>query len=280
MPLRVQWAQDAGESHLDPNSASWKRFKQLYSYQFQEQKTVALFAPELSYKGPSDISTDQYDFGRYLRIVYLYVKPDKMPEFEDFVHKYIVPAATEILKYRDKVVNAPPPDQREYFKLAPHLRKVSINVNMPTIPEFELFIQRYLVPAAQRTNTPLLTYRTVTGDKHNYHMLYPFEGKHQFHYDNKNLIASSLLRDNHLQMLAESAGVPKFTLASYKPNDKKHAVEQALAEADELAAEFHSHAIEMEEIVYVTRPDMSSLLEGRYTKESVKLINASYTAGM
>lgn len=279
MPLRVQWAQSAGESALDPNSESWKRFKELYSYQFQEEKTVALFAPELSFKG-AGAPTEQYDYGRYLRIVYLYVKPEKIPEFEDFVHKFIVPAATEILHYRDKVVHAPPPGQRKLYRLPTHIRRVSINVNMPTIPEFELFIQRHLLPAAQRTNTALLTYRTVTGNKHNYHLFYPFNEGESIQRDGKNLVAASLLKEHHLKLVAEKYSEPRFVGAAYSPHGAAHGraeeEKNAVDIANELAAQFHSHAIEIEEVVSRLRPDMAAALDGRFTSSSINFVNASF----
>ena len=280
VPLRVQWAQSAGQDALDPNSESWKRFKELYSYQFQEEKTVALFAPELSFNGNGPTS-EQYHYGRYLRIVYLYVKPEKVPQFEDFVHKFIVPAATEILHFRDQVVGAPPPGQRVLYRLPSHIRRVSINVNMPTIPEFELFVQKYLVPAAKQTNTPLLTYRTVTGNKHNYHLLYPFNDPEadKMHSDDKTLIASSLLRKHQLQVASqrpvETHDGPRLVDASYSLNGNS-GEQHALDFAAELSEEFHSHAIDIEEVIGRTRPDMSSCLEGRYTPSSIGFVKTSF----
>ena len=288
VPLRVQWAQSAGQDALDPNSDSWKRFKELYSYQFQEEKTVALFAPELSFSGNDSSYADQYHYGRYLRIVYLYVKPEKVPQFEDFVHKFIVPAATQILAMRDEVVHAPPVGQRRLYKLPTHMRRVSINVNMPTIPEFELFMQKFLVPAAKQTNTPLLTYRTVTGNKHNYHILYPVSDPHGVHYNNKtmhfddtNLMASSLLRKHQLQTVALRGNAPqdgpRLVDASYSIGGGNPAAEEeAVVYATELAEQFHSHAIHIEEVVNRTRPDMGSALSACFTSQSIDEVNSAH----
>lgn len=274
MPLRVQWAAQEGKSELDPNSESWKRFKQLYSYQFGEQKTIGLFAPELSFQGDGESTTEKYDFGRYLRVVYLYVKPSARKEFEGFVQQFIVPAAEKILARRDEVTNAPPAEARTYWRLPKYLRKVSINVNMPTIPEFELFIQQRLLTAARDINTPVLTYRTVTGDKHNYHLLFPFEQANGIHSTKDNLMTSMLMREHQLQLFAKRQGRPDmFQLASAR---NSAAYNEALEIADDLAGQFHSHAIEIEEIVYHMRPDMSALLPGRYSKESVQDVWDNY----
>ena len=275
MPLRMQWAAEEQKSELDPNSESWRRFKTLYNYQFGEQKTIGLLAPELSFKGEGARTTDQYDFGRYLRIVYLYVKPAARRDFEQFVHNFIVPAAEKILQQRDEVTNAPPPEHRVYWRLPKYLRKVAINVNMPTIPEFELFIQERLLTAARDTNTPVLTYRTVTGDQHNYNLLFPFEDVREIHYDSKTLMASSLMREHQLQLLARRHRKgATLESASYRPAPAEEA--EAVGVADDLADQFHSHAIEIEEIVYEMRPDMSASLQGRYSKESVQGVWNNY----
>jgi hypothetical protein len=273
MPLRAQWAADEGKSELDPNSESWHRFKQIYGYQFGEQKIVALYAPELSFQGAGKASTEQYHVGRYVRLVYLYVKPEARAEFEDFVHKYIVPAAGKILQYRDQVTNAPPPDKRTYWRLPSYMRIVSINVNMPTIPEFELFIQRHLLAAAEETNTPVLTYRTVTGNRHNYHMFYPFNSERNLQYARNDLMASVLLGAHELQRVA-GKGKVQLQPAAYQIGANPE--DNARRMASELAAEFHSHALDIEEIVYRLRPDLSSTLEGRYTKESIELAWNTY----
>jgi hypothetical protein len=273
MPLRVQWAAEEQKSELDPNSESWQRFKKLYSYQFGEQKTIGLFAPELSFQGDGEGTSQQYDFGRYLRVVYLYVKPSARKEFESFVHEFIVPAAEKILARRDEVTNAPPPEQRTYWRLPKYLRKVSINVNMPTIPEFELFIQQNLLRAARDTNTPVLTYRTVTGDKHNYHLLFPFEESESMHDAKDALMTSMLMREHQVQLVARRQNRKgKFQVASLDPS----VYNEALSIADNLAEQFHSHAIEIEEIVYQMRPDMSALLQGRYSKDSVRDVWDNY----
>lgn len=269
MPLRVQWAAQEQKSELDPNSESWAKFKKLYGFQFGEQKTIGLFAPELSFQGSGEATTERFDFGRYLRVVYLYVKPAARHEFEDFVHKFIVPSAEEILRKRDEITNAPPPEARTYWRLPKYLRKVSINVNMPTIPEFELFIQQQLLTAARDTDIPVLTYRTVTGNKHNYHLLFPSNDSTDIHHSRDNLMASSLLREHQIQLAAKRTRKGKTLVnTSYRLDPGMEA--EAIGIADELAAEFHSHAIEIEEIVYRTRPDMSALLQGRYSQESVK----------
>jgi hypothetical protein len=277
MPLRVQWAAEEQKSELDPNSESWQRFKRLYSYQFGEQKTVGLFAPELSFQGEGSKTVEQYNFGRYLRVVYLYVRPSAQREFEEFVHRYIVPTAEKILQQRDIVTQAPPLESRTYWRFPKYVRKVSINVNMPTIPEFELFIQQHLLRAAQDTNTPVLTYRTVTGDKHNYHLIYPFEQEHQMHHNGSVLMASLLMREHQVQLLARSQGAAKYT-ATALSSSPAHA--EALSVADALSEQFHSHAIDMEEVVYQTRPDMSASLEGRYSKESIKDVWKNYRMTM
>lgn len=273
MPLRVQWAAEEQKSELDPNSESWQRFKRLYSYQFGEQKTIGLFAPELSFQGEGSKSTEQYDFGRYLRIVYLYVKPSAQHEFESFVRQYIVPAAEKILHQRDVVTQAPPPESRTYWRFPKYVRKVSINVNMPTVPEFELFIQQHLLRAARDTNTPVLTYRTVTGNKHNYHLIYPFEQEHQMHHNGSVLMASLLMREHQVQLLARDTSTARYTATALSSSAARA---EALSVADNLAEQFHSHAIEMEEIVYQTRPDMSASLDGRYSKESIKDVWDNY----
>jgi hypothetical protein len=273
MPLRMQWAAQEQKSELDPNSESWQRFKKLYSFQFGEQKTIGLFAPELSFQGDGENTTEQYNFGRYLRVVYLYVKPAARNEFEGFVHKYIVPAAEQILAERDRVTNAPPLEERTYWRFPKYLRKVSINVNMPTIPEFELFIQQQMLTAARDTNTPVLTYRTVTGDKHNYHLLFPVEEAEGMHSSKDTLMASLLMREHQVQLAARRQdGRGRFQVASLAPSAHREAV----SIADGLAEQFHSHAIQMEEIVYLMRPDLSASLKGRYSKESVQDVWDNY----
>ena len=273
MPLRVQWALDKGDDELDPASESWQRFKHLYGMQFGESKTVALVAPELSYTGATATETGKvpYDLGRYLRVVYLYVQPGVEPEFEDFVHKYIVPAADKILAYRDQVTNAPPLNKRRYFRFGAYWRKLSMNVNMPTVPEFELFVQKHLVRAARETDTPMLTYRTVTGDRHNYHMFFPFNEPQQIHNDRRNLMVASLLKKHQLQSFAE--------IAHTSLGPRHIARETAISHAEDLSAAFHSHLLDLEEIVYRTRPDMSSKLSGRYTPESIATVQRAYERG-
>jgi hypothetical protein len=64
-----------------------------------------------------------------------------------------------------------------------------------------------------------------------------------------------------------------FQLASAR---NSAAYNEALEIADDLAGQFHSHAIEIEEIVYHMRPDMSALLPGRYSKESVQDVWDNY----
>lgn len=275
MPLRVQWAASEGKSELDPHSESWKRFKRLYGYQFGEQKTVGLFAPELSFSGETEQQKEMYDLGRYLRMVRLYVQPQFEDEFEDFVHNFIVPAAEKILTEKKNMKRLLPADQRTYWQLPTYMRTVCINVNMPTIPEFELFVQQRLLGAARDTNTAMLTYRTVTGDKHNYHILFPFNSKQDPQHDNNRLMVSRLMREHQLQLLANQA--PKsagYQPATYRPSPA--ATEMALATADNLSAEFHSHAIHIEEIVQRIRPDMSASLRERYTKQSIELVQSSF----
>lgn len=273
MPLRVQWAVDEGKSELDPNSESWRRFKQIYSYQFGEQKVIALHAPELSFQGNGSSTAEQYSVGRYVRLVYLYVKPEARTDFEGFVHRFIVPAAEKILHYRDQVTNAPPPEKRVYWSIPSYMRIVSLNVNMPTIPEFELFLQRHLLPAARETNTPVLTYRTVTGNRHNYHMFYPFNSEHEFQYSRRELVGNSLLTAHQMHQVAARGGQAKLQPAAYKPEPTD---EDARRIAADLAAEFHSHALDIEEVVYRLRPDMSATLDGRYSKESIELVWSRY----
>jgi hypothetical protein len=273
MPLRVQWAAEEQKSELDPSSESWQRFKKLYSFQFGEQKTIGLFAPELSFQGEGERTSEQYNFGRYLRLVYLYVKPASRNEFEGFVHQFIVPVAEKILAQRDEITNAPPLEARTYWRLPKYLRKVSINVNMPTIPEFELFIQHHMLTAARDTNTPVLTYRTVTGDKHNYHLLFPFEEAKSMHSSKDTLMASSLMREHQVQLVAKRQDRRgKFQVVNMDPSAHR----EAISIADNLAEQFHSHAIQMEEIVYLMRPDLSASLKGRYSKESVQDVWDNY----
>lgn len=273
MPLRVQWAAQEGRSELDPNSESWKRFKQLYSYQFGEQKTLGLYAPDLSYAG-QDQGRTEYDFGRYLRIVRLYVKPEHRTEFEDFVHKFIVPAATQIIMDKNAHKHLASVEQRNRWKLPAYTRMVSINVNMPTIPEFELFIQQHLLRAARDTETAVLTYRTVTGDKHNYTLLFPFNDSSDMHYDGKNLMASSLLREHQLQLMAKRSGHgAKYQAAAFAGSTAEAA---ALATANDLSSQFHSHALDIEEVVFKGRPDMSAALEQRFTPKSIEFVQAAF----
>lgn len=274
MPLRVQWAAQEGKSELDPNSESWKRFKQLYSYQFGEQKTLGLYAPDLSFAGQAEQGRSEYDFGRYLRIVRLYVKPEHRTEFEDFVHKFIVPAATQIIMDKNARKNVAPLEQRNRWKLPAYTRMVSINVNMPTIPEFELFVQQHLLRAARDTETAVLTYRTVTGDKHNYTLLFPFNDSSDMHYDGKALMASSLLREHQLQLMAKRSGKgPKYQAAAFAGSS---AEATALATAEDLSSQFHSHALDIEEIVFKTRTDMGAALEQRFTPQSIKFVEAAF----
>lgn len=275
MPLRVQWAASEGRSELDPNSESWKRFKRLYGYQFGEQKTVGLFAPELSFSGEIGQRKEMYDLGRYLRMVRLYVQPQYTAEFEDFVHHFIVPAAEQILSQKKSMKKLLPVDQRTYWQLPTYMRIVCINVNMPTIPEFELFIQQRLLGAARDTNTAMLTYRTVTGDRHNYYMLFPFTSNQEPQHDNNRLMVSRLMREHQVQLLARQA--PKsagYQPASFAPSAAATAA--AMAVADSLSAEFHSHAIHIEEIVQRIRPDMSASLPERYTKQSIEYVQSSF----
>lgn len=267
MPLRVQWAMDQGDDALNPGSESWQKFKYLYGLQFGESKTIGLFAPELSYSGVGGSPGDHYDLGRYVRIVNLYVKPGVETEFEDFVHKYIVPTAEKILAYRDEVTKAPPLEARNYYKFAPYWKKLSMNVYMSTIPEFELFIQRKFLVAARESNVPMLTYRTVTGDVHNYHMFFPFTDASDIHNDRHNLMVHSLLRKHKL----ESAKLQRVN-DSYSEAARRN----SLLEADSAAEEFLSHLMALDEVVYRTRPDMSAKLSGRYTRESLEIVRARY----
>ena len=267
VPLRVQWASDEGKSELDPHSESWQRYKTLYNYQFGEQKTVGLYAPDLSYAGQNSHGKDEYSFGHYLRLVRLYVKPEFRTEFEGFVHSYIVPAADKIFAEKNRRKNLAPLAERARWKYSPYTRLVSINVNMATIPDFELFVQKTLVPAAHETDTPMLGYRTVTGDRHNYTFVFPFDGKNEIHNDRHSLIASRLLREHQTQLVAKRRG----TDARYETAALSNRAEaEAVKIADNLSAEFHSHAIDIEEIVLKSRPDMSSLLRERFTDESLE----------
>jgi len=274
VPLRVQWAAQEGRSELDPNSESWKRFKQLYSYQFGEQKTLGLYASDLSFAGQTEQGQEEYNYGRYLRIVRLYVKPEHRAEFEDFVHKFIVPAATQIIMGKNEHKNLPPVEHRMRWKLPVYMRTVCMNVNMPTIPEFELFVQQHLLRAARDTETPVLTYRTVTGDKHNYTMLFPFNESSEMHYDGKSLMASSLLKEHQLQLLAQRSGHgPKYQAAAFAGTTEEAI---ALSLANNLAAEFHSHALEIEDIVHKARPDMGAALDQRFTPKSIDFVQAAF----
>jgi hypothetical protein len=274
MPLRVQWAAQEGRSELDPNSASWQQFKQLYSYQFGEQKTLGLYAPDLSFVGQTEQGQEEYNYGRYLRIVRLYVKPDHRAEFEDFVHKFIVPAATQIIMGKNEAKNLPPVDQRMRWRMPAYMRTVCMNVNMPTIPEFELFIQQHLLRAARDTQTPVMTYRTVTGDKRNYTMLFPFNDRSDMHYDGKSLMTSNLLKEHQLQLLAQRSGHgPKYQAAAFAGTTEERV---ALTTANNLASEFHSHALEIEEVVHRARPDMGSALNQRFTPKSIEFVQAAY----
>lgn len=280
MPLRVQWAAEEGRSELDPHSESWQRFKKLYAFQFGEQKAVGLFAPELSFVGEDHHGKEQYNFGRYLRFVRLYVRPEFEGDFENFVHNFIVPTANRILAEKKSHKTLPPPEQRTYWQLPTYMRTVCINVNMPTIPEFELFVQQHLLRAARDTNTPLMTYRTVTGDKHNYHLLFPFNQKEEMHYDGKSLIATKLMREHQLQLLAKRQDSrTKYQPASYSANAATVAEKEAVGMADSLSAQFHSHAIDIEEIVQKVRPDMSAALPERFTNDSVQLVWSAYRKG-
>jgi len=54
------------------------------------------------------------------------------------------------------------------------------------------------------------------------------------------------------------------------------AYSEAVKIGNELAEQFHSHAIDIEEIVYQMRPDMSALLGGRYSNESVQDVWDNY----
>jgi hypothetical protein len=280
MPLRVQWASAQRSSDIGPNSESWRMFQELYSYQFGEQKTVALFAPELSFEGNSSKSADRYYLGRYVRMTNLFVRPEHQPDYEKFVHTYIIPAAEKILTQLDVVMKATtnrgplPPDKRAYWRLPAYLRVVAVNVNMPTIPEFEIFTQRHLVAAAQETNTPLLCYRTVSGTRHNYYFVYPFNEHKELPYSRDTLVASALLREHQMQIVAKRSGqkvrVIPAALGSQDPE-----IAKALQVSSELSEQFHSHAIELEEIVYRVRPDMSARLDEKFTKDSLQFVRAS-----
>lgn len=267
MPLRVQWASDEGKSELDPNSESWKRYKALYNYQFGEQKTVGLYAPDLSYAGETVHGKDDFNFGRYLRMVRLYVKPEYRGEFEGFVHNFIVPAADKIFADKNRRKNLLPIETRTRWKYSPYTRLVSVNVNMATIPEFELFVQRNLVPAARETGTPMIGYRTVTGDRHNYTFIFPFDKKEQMHFDRNTLMASMLMREHQVQIAAKHRGNGPRVEPTALTNREEAA---ALSKAEDLSSEFHSHAVDIEEIVLKSRPDMSSLLRERYTDDSLE----------
>lgn len=273
-PLRVQWAAEEGKSELDPNSESWRRFKRLYSMQFGEQKVISLYAPELSFAGSGDTTAEQYNFGRYLRLVYLYVKPSARADFEGFVHQFIVPAATQILGYHNGLKKLRPVSERSHWRMPAYMRTVSMNVNMPTIPEFELFVQDHLLPAARETNTPMLAYRTVSGNRHNYHFLFPFNAQDDIHHDRKNLMASALLREHQLQLYAKrKKSGPQYQTAAFDPSMASETA--AVGFAADLASQFHGHALEIEEIVQRVRPDMSSALEERYSKESIQFVRSS-----
>ncbi len=275
MPLRVQWASQEGRSELDPNSESWRRFKQLYSYQFGEQKTIGLYGPDLSYAGEMQNGHEEYNYGRYLRMVQLYVKPEYRAEFEDFVHKFIVPASTQIVMSKNEQKHLPPLAQRVRWRLPVYVRQVSINVNMPTIPEFELFMQQHLLRAARDTNTPVLTYRTVTGDRHNYTLLFPFNERSEIQADGSTLMASTLMRQHQMYLLAQRTGqLPKYREAAFKPSSAARA--EAIATADDLAGQFHSHALEIQEIIHKARPDMAAALDQRFTQQSIDFVETAY----
>ena len=274
MPLRVQWAAQEGRSELDPNSESWKRFKQLYSYQFGEQKTLGLYAPDLSFAGQTEQGHDEYNYGRYLRIVQLYVKPEHRAEFEDLSTSLSVPAAKQIIMGKNERKNLPPLEQRMRWKMPAYMRTVCINVNMPTIPEFELFVQQHLLRAARDTQTPVLTYRTVTGDKHNYTMLFPFNDSNEMHYDGKSLMTSSLLKEHQLQLLAQRSGNgPKYQAAAFASTQQK---QPHWPLANNLSSQFHSHALDIEEVVHKARLDMSAALESRFTPKSIDFVQATF----
>lgn len=278
-PLRVQWAAEEGKLELDSRSVSWQRYKQLYGMQFGEQKIISLYAPELSFEGTGPNTVDKYNFGRYLRLVYLYVKPQARAEFEQFVLQFIVPAAEKILTRRDEVTGAPPPERRTYWRLPNYMRIVSMNVDMPTIPEFELFVQQHFLSAAQMTNTPLLTYRTVSGNRYNYHMLFPHDSEEAIQHQGDSLIASALFKKHELLRVAKrKRGEVRYRPASTGEQDAEFV--EATRIGDGLSSEFHGHVIEMEEIVYGMRPDMSALLGGRYSKESVNDVWARYKANV
>jgi hypothetical protein len=281
MPLRVQWASAQRSSDIGPSSESWRMFQELYSYQFGEQKTVALFAPELSFEGASSKPADRYYLGRYVRMTNLFVRPERQPDYEKFVHTYIIPAAEKILAQLDVVLKTTtnrgplPPDKRAYWRLPAYLRVVAVNVNMPTIPEFEIFTQRHLVAAAQETNTPLLCYRTVSGTRHNYYFVYPFNEHKELQYGRDTLMASALLREHQIQIVAKRSGQQVRVIpTAFGSQDPE--IAKALQVSSELSEQFHSHAIELEEIVYRIRPDMSARLDEKFTKDSLQFVRSSF----
>jgi len=281
MPLRTQWAANQRTSDIGPDSDSWQLFQELYSYQFGEQKTLALLAPELSYVGPGSNAANHYNFGKYIRMTNLYVHPDRQPDYEKFVHTYIVPAAEKILTQLDQVTGVagkvPPPNERSYWRLPAFVRVVAVNVNMPTIPEFEIFTQRYLVSAAEETNTAMLCYRTVSGTRHNYYFLYPFNEHKELQYSRDTLVASALLREHQLQIVAKRSGQPVRILPTALGAQEPE-INQALQISSDLSEQFHGHAIELEEIVYRIRPDLSARLDQKFTKESIDFVKSSLRA--
>jgi len=146
---------------------------------------------------------------------------------------------------------------------------------MPTIPEFEIFTQRHLVAAAQETNTPLFCYRTVTGTRHSYFFVYPFNEQKELQYTNDTLVASALLREHQIQIVAKRSG-QQVRVVPTAMEGQDPEIRKALEVSSELSEQFHSHAIEMEEIVYRVRPDMSARLDEKFTKDSLQFVRSSF----
>jgi hypothetical protein len=87
-------------------------------------------------------------------------------------------------------------------------------------------------------------------------------------------MASALLRQHQMQIVAKRSG-QKVELLPAAYNSYDPAMARAIQVGSELSDEFHSHAIEMEEIIYRIRPDMSARLDAKYTNESLQFVKAA-----
>jgi hypothetical protein len=211
--------------------ASEALWRQVYGYLAKEQKSVYQVLPDMTVVdgvvGLPAKGQGKYHYDNYLRIVDIRVHKDRTADFENFVHTNVVPAVAEFLpKIKGQDTN----------KLPRYLRTVKIATRLGAEPELLDFLTNHVVPAARKSRTDVFIYRGVYSAGANYFLMFPHDDPSALAHT-KNRVISELLSK------------------VYSP-----------AEVQKLDMEFANTITLVQELVSVTRPDMSSNLENKFKR--------------